>query len=99
MADLNRVDLPYPLFAKPVAEGSSKGVNSKSKARNRAELAAICRDLLKQFAQPVLVETFLPGREFTVVWQIKAKRVGRMSAIKYIAKISRSYWAQGTFDA
>lgn len=65
-ADLRAVDLPYPLFAKPVAEGSSKGVDSKSKARNRTELTAICRRLLKRFEQPVLVETFLPGREFTV---------------------------------
>jgi D-alanine-D-alanine ligase len=65
-ADIASVDLPFPVFAKPVAEGSSKGVSGKSKAANRVDLAAVCRDLLEQFRQPVLVETYLPGREFTV---------------------------------
>ncbi len=60
------VDLPFPLFAKPVAEGTGKGVNASSKIRDRHELAAVCRSLLEQYRQPVLVETFLPGREFTV---------------------------------
>ncbi len=65
-ADIARVDLPPPLFAKPVAEGSSMGVSVASKIRSRDELARTCRSLLAQFRQPVLVETFLPGREFTV---------------------------------
>ncbi len=64
--DLKDIDLPFPLFAKPIAEGSSKGVNARSKSRNRSELTSICRELLKRYEQPVLVETFLPGREFTV---------------------------------
>lgn len=65
-ADIDRIDLPYPLFAKPVAEGSSKGVTGASRIRSRPELDAVCRSLLARFHQPVIVETFLPGREFTV---------------------------------
>jgi len=65
-ADLTGVNLPYPLFAKPVAEGTGKGISSASKIRNRAQLKSVCRDLLQRFGQPVLVETYLPGREFTV---------------------------------
>jgi D-alanine-D-alanine ligase len=65
-ADIQGVDLPYPLFAKPVAEGSSKGVFGTSKLRNPEELRAVCSQLLARYGQPVLVETFLPGREFTV---------------------------------
>ncbi len=61
-----RVDLPFPLFAKPVAEGSSKGVTTRSRANNRAELLAVCRDLIDRYNQPTLVEAYLPGREFTV---------------------------------
>lgn len=64
--DLKRVALPFPLFAKPAAEGSSKGVTSRSLVHNHDELEAVCRDLLIQYGQPVLVETYLPGREFTV---------------------------------
>ena len=35
-------------------------------ARDRAEAAAGLTDLLSRFAQPILVETFIPGREFAV---------------------------------
>lgn len=64
--DLSKVKLPYPMFAKPVAEGTGKGINPASKITNRLELDKTCRDLLKTFNQPVLLETYLPGREFTV---------------------------------
>jgi len=64
--EIARVNLPYPLFAKPVAEGTGKGVNGASKIRDAAQLNRICRELLNTYRQPVLVETFLPGREFTV---------------------------------
>jgi D-alanine-D-alanine ligase len=64
--DVGRVDLPLPLFAKPVAEGTSKGVSAASRIVERAALRQVCRELLDRFRQPVLVETFLPGREFTV---------------------------------
>ncbi|MBN2579738.1 MAG: D-alanine--D-alanine ligase [Pirellulales bacterium] len=64
--EARRVDLPFPVFAKPVAEGTSKGITSASKIVNRQSLIDQCAALLEQFRQPVLVETFLPGREFTV---------------------------------
>jgi D-alanine-D-alanine ligase len=65
-ADAAAVTLPFPLFAKPVAEGTSKGVTGKSLVRSRAELDSVCTELLREFSQPVLVEEFLSGREFTV---------------------------------
>jgi D-alanine-D-alanine ligase len=64
--DVAAVDLPLPLFVKPLAEGSSKGVTRCSRVETREELVAACADLLATFHQPVLVESFLPGREMTV---------------------------------
>jgi D-alanine-D-alanine ligase len=64
--DARAVDLALPLFAKPVAEGSSKGITGRSIVRTRDALVAVCESLLAAYRQPVLVETFLPGREFTV---------------------------------
>jgi D-alanine-D-alanine ligase len=64
--DIDKVALPFPLFAKPVAEGTSKGISAQSKITSRKQLSLICRSLLTAFRQPVLVERFLPGREFTV---------------------------------
>src|SRR5262245_45600064 len=66
LRDLDRVRLPFPLFVKPVAEGSSKGVSNRSLIGNETELEASCRLLLERYQQPVLVEALLPGREFTV---------------------------------
>lgn len=65
-AEISSVDLPYPLFAKPVAEGTGKGINQNSCIRNKEELMLSVTEKLEQYRQPVLVETFLPGREFTV---------------------------------
>ena len=64
--EIAEIGLPFPLFAKPVAEGTGKGVTAASKITARSELERVCRTLLETFRQPVLVETFLPGREFTV---------------------------------
>lgn len=66
LADLAKCQLRFPLFAKPVAEGTGKGVTGASRIANPAELDAVCRKLLAEFRQPVLVEEYLPGREFTV---------------------------------
>ncbi|HEX6259278.1 MAG TPA: hypothetical protein VFZ51_01405 [Woeseiaceae bacterium] len=63
---VRHIKLPFPLFAKPVAEGTGKGISCDSKINNAADLQAVCRQLLKEYKQPVLVERFLPGREFTV---------------------------------
>ena len=65
-SDLFNVNLPFPLFAKPVAEGTGKGVDGRSKIRDRKELFQVGRALLGRYRQAVLLETFLPGREFTV---------------------------------
>lgn len=58
--------LKLPLFAKPVAEGTGKGIDRYSVAKSRMDLDKLCRKLLKRWRQPVLIEEFLPGREFTV---------------------------------
>ncbi len=65
-ADVAKVRLEAPLFAKPIAEGSSKGVTCRSLVRDRTQLGEVCAELLATFRQPVLVEAFLPGRELTV---------------------------------
>jgi len=64
--DVAEVRIPPPLFVKPVAEGTGKGITASSRIDDAGALAAACRDLIARFRQPVLVERFLPGRELTV---------------------------------
>lgn len=59
-------DFEFPLFVKPLAEGTGKGVNAASLVRTPAEFSMTVRALLNDHRQPVLVEHYLPGREFTV---------------------------------
>lgn len=53
------------LFAKPVHEGSSKGITEKNFCRTPDELRAQALFLFERYEQPVLVEEYLPGAEFT----------------------------------
>lgn len=64
--EADALTLEPPLFVKPVAEGSSKGVTGRSRVSSREELREACADLIRTFRQPVLVESYLPGREITV---------------------------------
>ena len=64
--DIASVNLPFPLFVKPVAEGTGKGITGTSRVTSPDELVRQCRYVLGEFRQPALVETYLPGREITV---------------------------------
>jgi len=64
--ELNNIRLEYPLFVKPVSEGTGKGITAKSLVHTPAELKKMVEWILDEFNQPALVEEYLPGREFTV---------------------------------
>lgn len=63
--DIPKVELPFPLFVKPLAEGTGKGIDPESVIFNQQQLEKKCDELLDRYKQPVLVETYLSGREFT----------------------------------
>ncbi len=64
--DVRECRLVYPLFIKPVSEGTGKGITSRSLVNTEEELRNMAVYLLERFEQPALVEEYLPGREFTV---------------------------------
>lgn len=66
LADLSRVEGPYPLIVKPNCEGSSKGVRRASKVDDAGELAHQVRWTFESYGGPVLVEEFIAGPEVTV---------------------------------
>jgi len=61
-----RPELNYPLFVKPAREGTGMGVDTKAIVKNEKELRERTQYIINTYDQPALVETFLPGREFTV---------------------------------
>ena len=65
-AEARNLSLPFPLFAKPALEGSGKGITEKSLCTNRSKLLQEVSELLDTYQEPVLIESWLPGQEFTV---------------------------------
>jgi D-alanine-D-alanine ligase len=61
-----RPELNFPLFVKPAREGTGMGVDAHAVVSDETELRDRVRWTIETYAQPALVEKFLPGREFTV---------------------------------
>ncbi|MGQ4807113.1 D-alanine--D-alanine ligase [Candidatus Entotheonellaceae bacterium PAL068K] len=59
--------LPFPMIAKPLHEGSSRGLSYASVVDSQQALADRIAYLTETYEQPVLVEQFVEGREFTVL--------------------------------
>ena len=55
-----------PAIVKPLHEGSSKGIKDNAVVRTRDELKARVREIRSLYKEPVIIEQFLTGREFTV---------------------------------
>lgn len=62
--DINKIlNFPLPYVAKPLWEGSSIGISSKSLITSYETSTKLLKDMLETFQQPILVESFIPGRE------------------------------------
>jgi len=66
MDELEDARVRFPLIVKPLHEGSSKGIYNSCVVRNSEELELEVRTIIETYREPVLVEEFLAGREFTV---------------------------------
>lgn len=55
-----------PFFLKPLYEGTSKGIDGGAIVHSTAQMQARVHWLWQTYRQPVLLEKYLPGREFTV---------------------------------
>jgi len=92
--DIDKVKLRFPLFAKPIAEGTGKGITPDSRIGSPDELQRICESLLEAYHQPVLVEEYLPGREFTsavIGTGADARIVGTMEIIPLSTADANAY--------
>ena len=65
--DLKEIPDRFPLFVKPVWQGSSKGIRRSSKVETHGELREEVNRLLENYpGDQIMVEAYVPGREFTV---------------------------------
>lgn len=97
-ADIADVDVGFPAFAKPIGEGTGKGIGAVSRVANRGQLETACRHLLDSFAQPVIVETFLPGREFTVGVVGTGRTAAPIAVMEVLPRAEAATWSYGFED-
>lgn len=69
-ADPKEIQIPdslsFPLFIKPIRGGCSRGIYERNLVFSKGSCMEIVRTTIEQNHQPLLIEEFLAGREFTV---------------------------------
>jgi D-alanine-D-alanine ligase len=97
---------PYPLFVKPVREGSSKGIRLDSRVSDRRQLMAQAQRIWNDYQQPALVEAYLPGPEFTAGFLgdgPEARALGVVEVIQnregFVDRRQKKAWQPQTFKA
>jgi D-alanine-D-alanine ligase len=63
----NISDIRFPVFVKPSCESRSVGISDESVVQNMTELQNRVAFIHERFAQPALIEEYLPGEEYTVL--------------------------------
>lgn len=56
----------YPLFVKPSNRGGGLGIDAESIVTNLSELKSKVNSIVTNYSSSALIETYLPGREFSV---------------------------------
>jgi D-alanine-D-alanine ligase len=97
--------LPFPVIVKPAAQDASVGMDQKSVCTSQVAVDERVRYLLASYGAPVLIEEYIPGREFNVALMelpelealplaeivLPAEKPGTWSILTYAGK-----WKVGT---
>jgi D-alanine-D-alanine ligase len=87
--DALAVDLAYPLIAKPLFEGSSMGIRKSSRVESVDELAREIERIAHGYEQPILVEEFCSGPEFSVGVLGTGAKARALGMMEIIPKVDR----------
>ena len=93
--ELDYLKLPFPLFVKPALEGTGKGIDETSFVKDKNDLYNACFDRINKGYAPLLIETYLSGREFTVgvVGNGDESRVVGVMEVNYNKNISNTIYS------
>ncbi len=83
LSEVDWTSFPFPVFVKPLHEGSSKGIRTGSKVDSPIQLMSAVPALIERYRQPVIVEEFIYGDEITtgVIGNSPARVLGIMRVI------------------
>ncbi|MCL5275430.1 MAG: hypothetical protein M1434_11920 [Chloroflexi bacterium] len=63
--DALRTDMTFPLFIKPAHEGTGIGIHNDSIARDERHLRDKVAEIIADYRQPAMVETYIEGKDIT----------------------------------
>lgn len=66
LADLEELDMNFPILIKPSDEGSSRGIHQDSLVFNKEDLVKKVSEELKIYNPPIMLNEFIEGREFSI---------------------------------
>jgi D-alanine-D-alanine ligase len=89
----------WPAFVKPACQDASVGIDQQSVVTTPDELAARVRYVFDRYGGPVLVEQYIPGREFHVhVFEEPGQRLHVMPAAEVRFQAGPGYWPVYTYE-
>lgn len=91
--------LKWPVMVKMATQDASVGIDQKSVVTDQAQLEQRVAYLLERYPPPVLVEEFIPGREFNVgLIENPDLRVLPLAEIEFLIQ-EPGYWPIVSYDA
>ncbi|MBN2105038.1 ATP-grasp domain-containing protein [bacterium] len=92
--------LIYPVIVKPIAEGSSKGINNRSVVNDPTAAKSVIAEKLLKYEQPVIVESFLTGAEFTVALWGNGEEVEALPIVEIcFEELPEGAWPMYSYEA
>jgi len=65
LQEAKRINKGFPYILKPNEEGSSIGITEENLVQDKTQLHTRLKQMLNEYHQPILVEQFIEGREFS----------------------------------
>jgi len=62
----DHIPLSFPLIVKPAQEDASLGIEKRNVVRDTESLNQVAGELYRRYLEPILIEEYLSGREFSV---------------------------------
>jgi len=63
--EAERIKEGFPYILKPNEEGSSMGITEENLVHNKTQLRTRLKQMIEEYQQPILIEQFIQGREFS----------------------------------
>ena len=65
LQEAEKINKGFPYILKPNEEGSSIGITEENLVHNKTQLYNKLKQMIEEYQQPILVEQFIEGREFS----------------------------------